>query len=69
MRTIQNQTFDEERALYGSDGIMVKDSPSTVPLTVRAHLRNAGMCRWSEVSSICVIPSGMTTVFPSETVR
>lgn len=25
MRTIQNQTFDEERALYGSDGIMVKD--------------------------------------------
>ena len=24
MRTIQNQTFDEERALYGSDGIMVK---------------------------------------------
>lgn len=25
MRTIQNQTFDEERALYGSDGIMVRD--------------------------------------------
>ena len=25
MRTIQNQTFDQERALYGSDGIMVKD--------------------------------------------
>ena len=25
MRTIQNQTFDEERAFYGSDGIMVKD--------------------------------------------
>ena len=25
MRTIQNQTFDKERALYGSDGIMVKD--------------------------------------------
>lgn len=25
MRTIQNQTFDEERALYGSDGITVKN--------------------------------------------
>ena len=25
MRTIQNQTFDAERALYGSNGILVKD--------------------------------------------
>ena len=25
MRTIQNQTFDEERALYGSNDILVKD--------------------------------------------
>lgn len=25
MRTIQNQTFDAERALYGSNGIMVKN--------------------------------------------
>ena len=24
MRTIQNQTFDEERALYGSNDILVK---------------------------------------------
>ena len=25
MKQIQNQTFDEERALYGSKGILVKD--------------------------------------------
>ena len=25
MRTIQNQTFDAERALYGSNDILVKD--------------------------------------------
>ena len=25
MRIIQNQTFDEERALYGSSDILVKD--------------------------------------------
>ena len=25
MRTIQNQTFDEERALYGNSDILVKD--------------------------------------------
>ena len=25
MKTIKNQTFDEERALYGSDGVVLED--------------------------------------------
>ena len=53
MKTIQNQTFDQERALYGSSGILVKhcsfdgpaDGESTAFLT-------------------CATRSGTTTAFP-----
>ena len=37
MKTIQNQTFDEERALYGSRDLQVKNCSLTVPRTVRAR--------------------------------
>ena len=37
---IENQTFDEERALYGLKGLTVKNCP---------HLRNAATSMWPTV--------------------
>ncbi len=69
MKVIQNQTFDAERALYGSHDILVKDCSLTAPLMARVLLRSAAMCRWNTASSICVIPSGMTMALSSVILR
>ena len=58
MKIIMNQTFDEERALYGSENISVKDCAFDGPADGEAHLRSAGMWRRSTAFSICGILSG-----------
>lgn len=47
MKTIQNKTFDEERALYGSDGIIVKDCAFDGPADGESAFKE---CRNVEVS-------------------
>ena len=47
MRTIQNQTFDEERALYGSRDIAAKDSSFDGPADGESAFKE---CRNVEVS-------------------
>ena len=56
---IRNQTFDEERALYGSRDLLVEDSSFDGPADGRALSRNAAIFRHSAVSLISAIPSGM----------
>ncbi len=55
MKVIQKQTFDAERALYGSHDILVTDCSFDGPLMARVLLRSAATCRWNTASSICVI--------------
>ena len=61
MKIIENQTFDEERALYGERDILVKDCSFDGPADGESAFKNARTCRWSVVSLICVIRSGMIT--------
>ena len=41
MKIIQNQSFDQERALYGEQDILLKAAPLTDPRTEKARLKNA----------------------------
>lgn len=43
MMTITNKTFDEERALYAAQDVLVKDCAFDGPPTVKALLRRAEM--------------------------
>ena len=65
MRTIQNQTFDEERALYGSRDIAAKDCSFDGPADGESAFKE---CRNVEVSRCfltCAIRSGMITALSS----
>ena len=54
MTVIENKTFDEERALYGSTAGL------TDPPMARALLKSAVMLGWKTAFSTCGIRSGMT---------
>lgn len=69
MTTIQNQTFDQERALYGVRDLLVRNCAFDGPPTGRAPLRNAPASRRSTAFSTCATPSGMTTASLSGTVN
>lgn len=43
MKVITNKTFDEERALYDSHDIVVRDCVLTVLLTARARSRSVAI--------------------------
>ena len=58
LKTIENQTFDMERALYGS-----RDVEVTGRRTGRARSRNAAMSVRITAFSICGTRSGMTMAF------
>ena len=65
MRTIQNQTFDEERALYGSNDILVKDCSFDGPADGESAFKE---CKNVEVAHgflICAIHFGMTITLRS----
>lgn len=61
MTTIQNQTFEQERVLYGSRELLVRDCAFDGPPTGRAPLRSVRTFKWSTAFSTCVTPSGTTT--------
>ena len=65
MKTIENQTFDMERALYGSRDIEVKNCRFDGRRTGRARSRNAAISVRITAFSICGTRSGMTTAFGS----
>ena len=66
MKTIENQTFDMERALYGSRDVEVKNCQVRRPGgTERARSKNAAMSVRITAFSICGTRSGMTTAFGS----
>ena len=57
MKMIEGQTFDEERALYGSKGVHLKGCAFDGPADGESALKES-----SDIHSvICVIPSGMST--------
>lgn len=41
MKIIENQTFDEERALYGSDGVMLEDCAFDGPADGESALKES----------------------------
>ena len=61
MTTIENKTFDEERALYGSHDVLLKNSAFGGPAEERARSRRAAIFRWTMSSAISVILSGTIT--------
>ena len=66
MRTIQNQTFDEERALYGSSDILVKDCSFDGPADGESAFKECSECAGGSTAFLtCVILSGMTTALQS----
>ena len=60
MKTIQNQTMDEERALYGSKDILVKDCTFDGPADGESAFKECEKCAAENCFFICGIPSGMT---------
>ena len=62
---ISGQTFDEERALYGQDGIVANNC---LP-TEKARSKKEGILRFQSLSSICVTLSGMMIILQLKTAR
>ena len=65
MRTIQNQTFDEERALYGSNDILVKDCSFDGPADGESAFKECKNVEVAMASLICAIHFGMTITLRS----
>lgn len=61
MNTITNQTFDQERALYGSHGLLLKDSAFDGPADGESALKESSDIQVDHVFATCGIPSGTTT--------
>ena len=66
MRTIQNQIFDEERALYGSHDIWVKDCSFDGPADGESAFKECKNIQVEHSFLTCVTLSGMTMDLPSE---
>lgn len=58
MKQISNRTFDQERALYGSRELLVKDCAFDGPADGRARLRSLPKSGRSIAFSTCVTRSG-----------
>ena len=65
MRTIQNQTFDEERALYGNSDILVKDCSFDGPADGESAFKECKDVQVAHSFFNRVTLSGMTKVLPS----
>ena len=65
MITIENQTFDEERVLYGREGITVRNCSFDGPADGESAFKER-ISRQSTAFLICVIHSGMTMGLSSE---
>lgn len=59
MEILENRSFDEERALYGSADLVLKNCAFDVLRTGRARLRKAKISNYITHSAICVILFGM----------
>ena len=66
MTIIENKTMDAERALYGSDGVLVRGCAFDGPPTARAPSRRAGTWRLKTASSTCATHSGTRAISESE---
>ena len=67
MTTIQNQTFDQERALYGVRDLLVRNCAFDGPADGESAFKEcAGI---QAAFSTCATPSGMTTASLSGTVN
>ena len=60
MRTIENQTFDAERALYGSRDLCVRNCRFDGPADGESAFKEAGILPQKTAFLTCAIPSGMT---------
>ncbi len=69
MRIIENQTFDEERAFYGSQELLIKTVLSTDRQMGKALSKKAVKLKCSAAFSIFGIHSGMIRRLPSATLR
>lgn len=65
LKTIENQTFDMERALYGSRDVEVKNCRFDGPADGESAFKECDNVRADHCFSICGTRSGMTTVFGS----
>ena len=61
MNVIENKRFDEERALYGSREILVKDCAFDGPADGESAFKECSDVQVESCFSICGIHSGMTT--------
>lgn len=62
---IENQTFDQERALYSSNNILLKNSAFDVLRTEKARSRKAATYKLTMYSATCAILFGTTTTLLS----
>ena len=69
MEIIENQTFDQERALYGSHDLTVRHCAFDGPAlrTGKAPLRSAPTYGRRTAFITCATPSGMTITLSSKT--
>lgn len=58
MELIENQTLDQERALYGIQDTLVKTAPLTAPPMGKVPSRNVRMWRRNTAISTSGTPSG-----------
>ena len=55
MEWMEQKTFDEERALYGRDGLLVRNCAFDGPADGESALKE---CRWRTACSTCATPAG-----------
>ena len=68
MKTITNTRFDEERALYGAQNVLVRDCAFDGPADGESAFKE-GRDIQTTVFSICAIPSGIIRASKSKTRR
>ena len=61
MKIIEDQRFDAERALYGSDGLVAKDCAFDGPADGESAFKESKTSRRGIAFSTCAIPSGTIT--------
>lgn len=66
MKIIEKQRFDEERALYGSSDILVRDCSFDGPADGESAFKEGGGIQVENCYFNRGIPSGMTTAWQSK---
>lgn len=69
MEFIQNQIFDQERALYGSENLHVAHCTFDGPADGESAFKECRDIQYPTAISICDTRSGMTRVWKSTTVK